>query len=152
MTRLFDLVITRSCPSGQGLTCRRAVCGGTADAVRCWPVAQDHGRIAAISPNPTLLQAPGLVCVGFRSTVFMKDSATQLRFKCLKAFNVCCDWYSVIVGLLTRFQVKLDRFFFFFLLRLWSWDTGRKSRGLLGEAEWTLLHSSAQSCFSFTRK
>lgn len=124
MTRLFDLVITRSCPSGQGLTCRRAVCGGTADAVRCWPVAQDHGRIAAISPNPTLLQAPGLVCVGFRSTVFMKDSATQLRFKCLKAFNVCCDWYSVIVGLLTRFQVKLDRFFFFppkaLILRHWE--------------------------------
>lgn len=62
----------------------------------------------------------GWLCAAWRafcasSAGFTKDTATQLRFKCLKAFHICRDWYSLIVGFLTRFQAKLHRYFFLFI-------------------------------------
>jgi len=45
------------------------------------------------------------------SAAFAKDRATQLRCEYLKAFHICCDRYSGVVGFLTRFWVKLHRFF-----------------------------------------
>lgn len=78
------------------------ICFWVIDGVHGDGVQPEKGQLAACRPACLLPAA--------------RKSATQLRFKCLTAFHICCDWYSVIVGFLTRFQVKLHRLFFFFKL------------------------------------